>query len=628
MNNKRWIGYLVAGCLLLSSVVVLFYTAKYKNVYKKNVAMVTERSQLQLAYTKRQITEFESKLNSTLVLLDKSRALYNYVTVPNDTNRWYVESIWTSFTDSRHFFHQIAYVDKYGLEKIKVAFSEDGSASSVQNYRNMSDSRYFKQAQERVAEQGSKGNIWQLSLLTDEEGYRIPYTPVVQVAHPYYVQGQMQGYLMIQVDFQQAAEVDFYPDPSYMASIVTSNGDYLSSRYKKKLYGFAIKDRVKFNLSQTEPGLWQQMKSKPQGVYLKNNGDLHIFSNLQVNSVNDVHLLLSFSVLELKEQVEEEFISLVQHAMVIILLIVLSAVPTGYLVFVYKKRSIESKLALAALNGMSAILITDKHHNMVKVNREFENITGYAESQIRYGNLRKLLFDKRDADGWFNIWDCVGKERLWEGELKVHGRAGIELTTITRIQAICDGEGKIANYIISLVDITERKELEERLRYLSERDGLSHLWNRRKFEEELRNETDLIKRYPENHISCLALVDIDYFKRINDEKGHDEGDRVIKHVAHLLSENTRSTDFVARIGGEEFAIIMPHTEINEAEQVLNRIRSRVAIDERVFTTISIGVTDLTEDGTRSYKCADIALYESKTIGRNRTSVCHSGDEIA
>jgi diguanylate cyclase (GGDEF)-like protein len=191
-----------------------------------------------------------------------------------------------------------------------------------------------------------------------------------------------------------------------------------------------------------------------------------------------------------------------------------------------------------------------------------------------------------------------------------------------------DAQRRVANYIISLVDISAHKQLEERLRYLSERDELSQLWNRRKFEQELYSETLLVERYPQNHQGCLALLDIDNFKRVNDTLGHDAGDKVIKLVSEQLLASTRKTDFVARIGGEEFAILLRHTTLLDAEVILNRLRETIAQDTEINATISLGVTDLTTDGTRSYKCADIALYESKSSGRNQTTVCSSSDDIA
>jgi len=88
------------------------------------------------------------------------------------------------------------------------------------------------------------------------------------------------------------------------------------------------------------------------------------------------------------------------------------------------------------------------------------------------------------------------------------------------------------------------------------------------------------------------------------------------------------TDFLARIGGEEFAVIMPHTSTPEAQLVVERLRQAIELDESLTITISAGISDLSQDSTRSYKCADIALYESKTLGRNQVSLCLTTDEVA
>jgi len=190
------------------------------------------------------------------------------------------------------------------------------------------------------------------------------------------------------------------------------------------------------------------------------------------------------------------------------------------------------------------------------------------------------------------------------------------------------GRDQVSYYITSLVDISARKELEERLRNLSERDELTQIWNRRKFEQQLSQHTSLIERYPATPMACLALVDIDYFKRVNDEQGHDEGDRVIREVAKILQNGLRNTDVLARVGGEEFAIIMPHTTVSAAEVVLNRLRVAVSISKQVDVTISVGYTELTSNSTLSYKCADIALYDSKSSGRNKVSLCYNDEDLA
>lgn len=304
------------------------------------------------------------------------------------------------------------------------------------------------------------------------------------------------------------------------------------------------------------------------------------------------------------------------------------ALPITSLALHYRRHSIESKLARAALDGMTAVVISDTSHRIMMVNQEFENMMGYSSSRLRGWNAHNLIFIPEDLENILAIWNKLGVEQVWEGEVRCRTKLNHVFTAIMRIQAIMAKSGKVSYYITSLVDISERKELEEKLRNLSERDGLTNLWNRRKFEEQLAQHANMLERYPNTPTTCLALFDIDHFKRINDERGHDEGDRVICSVAETLLSGVRNTDFVARVGGEEFAVLMPHTPIQEAEVVLNRLRVAVELSGDGSVTVSVGYSDLTADRTRSYKCADIALYESKSAGRNRVSICHSFDDIA
>ena len=124
----------------------------------------------------------------------------------------------------------------------------------------------------------------------------------------------------------------------------------------------------------------------------------------------------------------------------------------------------------------------------------------------------------------------------------------------------------------------------------------------------------------------LAIIDIDFFKRINDQHGHDAGDAVLREVAQALKDRIRKSDVLARIGGEEFALVMLGTQPPGARVVLERLRERVAAlrvsagGREVGCTISIGMADRVEtdaDWTTLYKRADGALYAAKQRGRNR-----------
>jgi diguanylate cyclase len=163
------------------------------------------------------------------------------------------------------------------------------------------------------------------------------------------------------------------------------------------------------------------------------------------------------------------------------------------------------------------------------------------------------------------------------------------------------------------------------LSQMASTDDLTELANRRRFTETLR--TELARTRREAQSFSLLLADVDQLKRINDSHGHPAGDAAIRHVAAALKRARRETDVAARLGGEEFALILPGTNLPGAVQVAERIRSFLEASEvpGVGTvTVSIGVATCPEDGsdeTVVMRAADDRLYAAKTNGRNQ--VCYA-----
>ena len=161
-------------------------------------------------------------------------------------------------------------------------------------------------------------------------------------------------------------------------------------------------------------------------------------------------------------------------------------------------------------------------------------------------------------------------------------------------------------------------------RHMSVTDALTGLYNRRHFEDNLEREFLRAVRY-DNPLS-FAIIDIDYFKSVNDTYGHSAGDYILKEVAYLISQTFRKTDMVFRYGGEEFAVIITETPLEKAEVPLERLRKTIEENEfkykgqNIKVTISIGVTDVNAETNtvhQLFERADKALYEAKTSGRNR-----------
>jgi diguanylate cyclase (GGDEF)-like protein len=164
----------------------------------------------------------------------------------------------------------------------------------------------------------------------------------------------------------------------------------------------------------------------------------------------------------------------------------------------------------------------------------------------------------------------------------------------------------------------------DELNRLSETDALTELMNRRAFNERLEQTIETAKRY--HRPLCLVIADLDNFKRINDRFGHTAGDDVLVAFAQLLREQSRSVDAVARIGGEEFAIIMPESSVDHVLEYAERMRAateaRVRMQEETVTA-SFGIADAADcsyDSRALIAAADAALYAAKAAGRNRVLV--------
>jgi two-component system cell cycle response regulator len=167
-------------------------------------------------------------------------------------------------------------------------------------------------------------------------------------------------------------------------------------------------------------------------------------------------------------------------------------------------------------------------------------------------------------------------------------------------------------------------ESNKRLEELSLTDALTGIANRRAFDARLALVFEHARRY-ERPLS-LVLVDVDHFKTINDERGHSSGDEVLRCVAKRIAAGTRATDFAARIGGEEFAILLPETPLFEAMQFCEKIRASIAAEpmDGFRVTVSLGVANVPHSRVPAqldlFTAADAALYRAKANGRNRVEM--------
>jgi diguanylate cyclase (GGDEF)-like protein/PAS domain S-box-containing protein len=261
----------------------------------------------------------------------------------------------------------------------------------------------------------------------------------------------------------------------------------------------------------------------------------------------------------------------------------------------------------------------------IRNNQSHQQRTGLRLEDFRDKTPQKLLGPEIGDVLEKNYLRCIqaGHPVSYEERLALPGGERFWHTTLTPVQE----HGKIAFIVGSSQDITQRKKAEEKLRTLSITDELTTLWNRRHFMSVIRQETQRAKRY--GLPLTLLMLDIDYFKQVNDDHGHDVGDQVLRKFAMSLKKHFREVDIPARLGGEEFAVLLPATGPGNAWITAERFREYVQ-DFPIFTanaaihiTVSVGAAGYETDVDTPeilLKRADEALYQAKNTGRNHTVV--------
>ncbi|MBI2381987.1 MAG: diguanylate cyclase [Gammaproteobacteria bacterium] len=285
----------------------------------------------------------------------------------------------------------------------------------------------------------------------------------------------------------------------------------------------------------------------------------------------------------------------------------------------------ELSFRVLAEGSADVIALYTQHRRLLYLSPAVRELCGYAVEDIRSSlRFRKSLVHPDDWPRITSLFQALAHgEPVYAAQYRIRHRRGDWIWLESRARIAGSESLNEPHLVISTRDISSNKEAEDHWRSLAHQDALTGCLNRRGFEEFALEELWRAHRY--QRPLSLLMLDIDHFKRINDQHGHDVGDAVLKHFAEQIQERCRRSERFARLGGEEFAILMPESSAASAQEFGERIRQLIAdtpylhVNGAIDFTVSLGLAELRADDDldRLKKRADVALYLAKAEGRNR-----------
>ncbi|TKB50093.1 sensor domain-containing protein [Ferrimonas aestuarii] len=292
-----------------------------------------------------------------------------------------------------------------------------------------------------------------------------------------------------------------------------------------------------------------------------------------------------------------------------------------------QRKVFQEQLNLAATvfaNSAEGVLITDHRGTIIEVNEAFCSITGFSREEALSKNPRILNSGCHQPEFYQRMWQEMLETGQWKGEIWNRRKDGTLYPQTSTHSAVYGDDGRARYFVGIFSDISQQKQTEERLEHMAYHDPLTGLPNRAQMHTRLDDEIYRASR--DNSELAVIFIDVDHFKLINDSRGHLVGDEVLCELASRLKSRVRKSDTVARIGGDEFVLILPningaHAAANIANSLMTLFQKPVVLssEENLNLTGSMGIALYPQDGDNRDKLirnADAAMYRAKQQGRN------------
>lgn len=282
------------------------------------------------------------------------------------------------------------------------------------------------------------------------------------------------------------------------------------------------------------------------------------------------------------------------------------------------------KLSSAVENSPASIVITDEKGLIEYVNPAFSRMTGYGPEEAFGRSTRILKGGEQPEEFYRDMWETLSRGSVWRGEFHNKRKDGTLFWESASISPIRDAQDKISHFVAVKENITEKRMMLQQLEHMARFDMLTGLSNRGMFLDRLDQNMEIARRNKQRF--ALMYIDLDGFKQINDNYGHEAGDLVLKTAATRLLDAVRLSDTVGRMGGDEFTVALGTIAHNAdagqvAQKILEALRRPVTLPngstEQIDASIGISIfPDDAENSDQLLAAADNAMYEVKHHGKN------------
>jgi diguanylate cyclase (GGDEF)-like protein/PAS domain S-box-containing protein len=634
---RTFLGYLLPFTILLTSGFAIFLAIDYR--HNKELVAANEEVQIELA-KKSLVRDFEHILPDINVLVNE-RHVQRFITQGDEiSQRLMIEEL-ESFALQKRLYQSIRYLDLSGQELARVDY-HDGAVQVTpeDKLQNKADRYYFKDS---LGLAMGELYISPIDLNIEHGEIQVPYVPTIRFAMPAYDNnGAKRGVLVLnyKAELMLRHFDEMLTGSAGHVALLNDQGYWLRSHKKAREWGFALGHDVTF--ARSHPAAWQFIKSHDNGQVLDEDGlftyttiyPLNIIGGYSEDEVEDQHIghhhvapesyqwkiVSDVPLSVLHGDLQEKLFGALGIAWLTLLLLG-SFACWQYAVNRIERRILRSEVELHAKlyeTTTEGVLITDPNTSIVAINEAFTGITGYTEDEVLGKNPSILSSGKHDKDFYEKLWLSLTNEGNWEGEVVNRRKDGGIYIEWLRISAVRDEQGNISNYVAIFSDITSRKLSEEELQRRAHHDPLTGLSNRLSFNELL--EQDLARARRNKYMLALLYIDLDKFKPINDTYSHQAGDMVLREVANRLQSVVREIDTVARIGGDEFVIILSELDTaDHIEIVVAKIRKTLSDPFEYHGNMlkvgaSIGIAIFPDDAIDAQHLvtlADTAMYQEK-----------------